>query len=84
VNEERPPEQGLCGYIAAVATCGQKVTFRIHDDEPVGPNGGKVKFDDERLVADAGGLSSRRSPDDWGLRRWPASWCGCDGTGRAR
>src|SRR5680860_1290064 len=32
----------------------QEVTFMVQDDKPVGPDGVQVKFDDERVVSDAG------------------------------
>jgi hypothetical protein len=32
----------------------QEVTFVVQDDKPVGPDGVQVKFDDERVVSDAG------------------------------
>jgi len=32
----------------------REVTFVVHDDKPVGLNGVQVKFDDERVVSDAG------------------------------
>jgi hypothetical protein len=32
----------------------QEVTFVVHDDKPVGLDGTRVKFDDERVVCDAG------------------------------
>ena len=32
----------------------QEVTFMVQDDKPVGPDGVQVRFDDERVVCDAG------------------------------
>jgi len=32
----------------------QEVTFVVQDDKPVGPDGVQLKFDDERVVSDAG------------------------------
>jgi len=32
----------------------QEVTFVVQDDKPFGPDGVQVKFDDERVVSDAG------------------------------
>jgi hypothetical protein len=32
----------------------QEVTFMVQDDEPVGLDGVRVVFDDERLISDAG------------------------------
>ena len=32
----------------------QEVTFVVQDDGPVGPDGVRVEFDDERVVSDAG------------------------------
>jgi len=32
----------------------QGVTLRVHDDGPVGLDGVRIKFDDERVVSDAG------------------------------
>jgi len=32
----------------------QEVTFVVQDVKPVGPDGVQVKFDDERVVSDAG------------------------------
>ena len=40
--------------MGAAGACGREVTFRVHDDEPVGLDGLQVKFDDERAVSDAG------------------------------
>jgi hypothetical protein len=34
----------------------QEVTFMVQDDEPVGLDGLRVKFDDERVVSDAGAM----------------------------
>jgi hypothetical protein len=34
----------------------QEVTFVVQDDKPVGPDGVQVKFDDQRVVSDAGVL----------------------------
>jgi Transposase DDE domain group 1 len=38
----------------AAGACGQEVTFVVQDDGPVGLDGVQVKFDDERVVSDAG------------------------------
>ncbi len=38
----------------AAGACGQEVTFVVHDDTAVGPDGLHVEFDDERVVSDAG------------------------------
>jgi len=38
----------------AAGACGQEVTFVVHDDTAVGLDGVQVKFDDERVVSDAG------------------------------
>ena len=56
----------------------------VQDDKPVGLDGVQVKFDDERVVCDAGSLWSRRSRCGSGSRRWPVIWCGCGATGRGR
>jgi hypothetical protein len=45
---------GLYRLIAAAGACGQEVTFVMHDDEPVGLDGLRVEFDDERAVSDVG------------------------------
>src|SRR5436190_11930916 len=45
---------GLYRLNGAAGPCGQEVTFVVHDDEPVGLDGLRVKFDDERAVSDAG------------------------------
>ena len=56
----------------------------VQDDEPVGLDGLRVEFDDERVVSDAGMRWSRRSLSGSGSRRWRGGWCGCVVTGRAR
>src|SRR3954465_1537882 len=45
---------GLLRLFAAAGACSQEVTFMVHVDEPVGLDGLKVCFDDERVVCDAG------------------------------
>jgi hypothetical protein len=45
---------GLLRLFGAAGACGQEVTFVVHDDGPVGPDGVRVEFDDERSVCDAG------------------------------
>jgi hypothetical protein len=47
----------LCRAFTAVhgsGACGQEVTFVVHDDKPVGLDGARVAFDDERVVCDTG------------------------------
>src|SRR4051794_27390835 len=45
---------GLLRLFAAAGACGQEVTFMVQDDEPVGLDGLRVEFDDQRMVGDAG------------------------------
>src|SRR5215216_697456 len=45
---------GLFRLCRAAGACGQEVTFVVHDDTAVGLDGVQVKFDDERVVSDAG------------------------------
>jgi Transposase DDE domain group 1 len=45
---------GLLRLFTAAGACGQEVTFVVHDDKPVGLDGARVEFDDERVVCDAG------------------------------
>jgi Transposase DDE domain group 1 len=40
--------------LVAAGACDQEVTFMVQDDEPVGLDGTRVEFDDERVVSDAG------------------------------
>ena len=56
----------------------------VQDDEPVGLDGVQVKFDDERVVSDAGVMLVATSLSGWGSRRWLAGWCGCVAIGRGR
>src|SRR3954454_20954317 len=45
---------GLLRLLVAAGACGQGVTFMVQDDKPVGLDGVRVQFDDERGVSDAG------------------------------
>ena len=45
----------------------------VHADGPVGLDGIRACFDDERAVADAGSCCRRRSRRGLGLRRWSTS-----------
>src|SRR5438034_4478522 len=45
---------GLLRLIGAAGACEQEVTLMVHDDEPVGLDGVRVEFDDERVVCGAG------------------------------
>src|SRR3954470_21535651 len=45
---------GLLRLLAAAGACSQEVTFMVQDDEPVGLDGLRVEFDDQRVVSDAG------------------------------
>ena len=74
--------QGLTAECAAGA-CGQEVTFKVHDDEPVGLDGLRVEFDDERAVSDAGVMLVATLANAWGSKRWRGGWSGCDASGRA-
>src|SRR3954466_11501598 len=47
---------GLLRLFAAAGACSQEVTFVVQDDGPVGLDGVQVRFDDERVVSDAGVL----------------------------
>ena len=48
----------------------------VHDDGPVGLDGVRVAFDDERAVADAGiVLAGDARASGWGSRRWSMSAC---------
>ena len=44
---------GFLRLFVAAGACRQEVTFVVHDDEPVGLDGTRVKFDDERVVCGA-------------------------------
>ena len=57
----------------------------VHDDKPVGLDGVRVEFDDERVGLrrwDHAGRDARGAARDRGVGA--ASWCGCVATGRAR
>jgi hypothetical protein len=56
----------------------------VHDDGPVGLEGVRVRFDDERVVSDAGIAVGRHSRRGWALRRLPSVSCGCVATGPGR
>ena len=56
----------------------------VQDDEPVGLDGLRVEFDDERVVSDAGVVLVATLARGWGSRRSRVGWCGCGATGRAR
>src|SRR3954449_4557917 len=45
---------GLLRLLAAAGACSQEVTFMVQDDEPVGLDGLRVCFDDQRVISDAG------------------------------
>jgi hypothetical protein len=45
---------GLLRLFVAAGACGQEVTFVVQDDKPVGLDGLRVEFDDERVVSHAG------------------------------
>src|SRR3954452_10889639 len=45
---------GLLRLLVAAGACSQEGTFMVQDDEPVGLDGLRVKFDDPRVVSDAG------------------------------
>src|SRR3954452_25329207 len=45
---------GLLRLFAAAGACSQEVTFMVQDDGPVGLDGWRVEFDDQRVVCDAG------------------------------
>jgi hypothetical protein len=45
---------GLFQAVAAAGAPRQEVTFVVQDDKPVGLDGVQVKFDDQRVVCDAG------------------------------
>ena len=55
----------------------QEVTFVVQDDEPVGLDGVRVIFDDERVVSDAGIMLVATLAGGWGSRRSRSGWCGC-------
>ena len=55
----------------------------VQDDEPVGLDGLRVEFDDERVVSDAGVMVVATLAARLGSRRSPASWCGCAASGPA-
>lgn len=48
-----------------------------HDDEPVGLDGLRVEFDDERAVSDAGVMLVATLASRLGSRGWRAGWWGC-------
>jgi transposase len=56
----------------------------VQEDGPVGLDGVRVCFDDERVVSDAGSRWSRRWRGAWGSRCSPAVRYGCGVTVRAR
>ena len=56
----------------------------VQDDEPVGLDGLRVEFDDERVVSDAGVMLVATLAGGWGSRRSPGGWCGCGAIGPAR
>jgi hypothetical protein len=45
---------GLLRLFTAAGACNQEVTFMVQDVKPVRPDGVQIKFDDERVVSDAG------------------------------
>ena len=71
---------------AFTADCGsrglrQEVTFVVQDDEPVGLDGVRVEFDDERVVSDAGVMLVATLAGRLGIEALAGSWCGCGATG---
>jgi hypothetical protein len=56
----------------------------VQDDEPVGLDGLRVCFDDERAVSDAGVMLVATLVGRLGSRVWREAWCGCGASGRAR
>jgi len=57
----------------------QEVTLMVHDDGPVGLEGVQVRFNDERVVSDAGSCWPRRWRRGWGSRRSSGASCGLRG-----
>ena len=56
----------------------------VQDDGPVGLDGVRVEFDDERVVSDAGVALVATLAERLGIEALAARWCGCGATGRAR
>jgi hypothetical protein len=56
----------------------------VQDDKPVGLDGVRVTFDDERVVCDAGVMLVAALAGRLGTRRWRGVWCGCAATGPGR
>ena len=56
----------------------------VHDDEPVGLDGLRVEFDDERAVSDAGVMLVATLAERLGIEALAGGWCGCGASGRVR
>ena len=52
----------------------------VHDDEPVGLDGMRVEFDDERAVWSRGSLLVATLAGRLGIEALAGRWCGCDGS----
>lgn len=62
--------------IGAAEAWGQEVAFAVPDDEPIGLNGLRVGFDDERAVSGAGVMLANRlgvAALDPARTAWPRS-----------
>ena len=73
---------GLLRLFTAAGACKQEVTFVVHDDKLVGPDGTRVEFDDERVVCDAGIMVVATLALRLGIEALAVIWCGCAATGR--
>ena len=49
--------------------------------EPVGLDGLRLEFDDERAVSDAGAMLVATLANAWGPKRWRGGWSGCAASG---
>ena len=56
----------------------------VQDDRLFGLDGVQVKFDDERVVCDAGVMLVATLVEGSESSRWRSGWCVCGATGRVR
>jgi len=73
------------GFTADCSSRGlrQEVTFMVQDDGPVGPDGVRGCFDDQRVVSETGVMLIRRSRSASASKRSRWGSCGCVVTGPA-
>ena len=55
----------------------------VHDDEPIGLDGLRVEFDDQRVVCDAGVVLVATLAQRLGIEALAQRACGCVATSRA-